>query len=99
MKHTCIRKCQYRNGSKTIRLASVGDVVDFKEAPFEENWMSLEAKEVDFIQMSESELLHASWSFSAAADAVEEAFKVELKKTDKVDIVKQIIDARYRQVD
>ena len=99
MKYTCIRRCQYRNGSKTIRLATVGAVVNFEEPPFEENWVSLEAKEINFLEMSESELLHASWSFSSAAKVVEETYKVELKKTNKADIVKQIIDARYRQVD
>lgn len=99
MKYSCIRKCQYRNGSKTIRLASVGDVVDFADEPFKENWFPLEAKDVDFLAMSEAELMNATWPFTKAFEAVQKEFGVDLKKTEKADIVSQIIDARFRQVD
>jgi len=98
MKHACIRKCQYRNNTNKVRLASVGDVVELDKKPFESNWTALDALEIDFLVMSEAELTEVSWKFSDAFTAVKDEYDVELKKTTKDDIIKQILDARFRQV-
>ena len=79
-----------------ITFFTKGEVAEFKKCP--PNFRPLTDK-IDFTTASEAELLEAKWKFSDAFNAVKEEYGVELKKTDKADIVAQILDARYRQVD
>jgi len=98
MKYLCISACQYTDSRGFNVLAKVRDVVEFDEPPFESLWKPLDEVELDFTLASESELLESTWSFNDAAEVVKEVYDIDLKKTDKPDIVKQILDARYRQV-
>ena len=100
MKYLCMRDAQYRDSSKAIRMANRGDVIDTDQKvgvsfkPMEEA-----VEELDFMVSSEAVLLDATWSFNEAAETVKEHCGIELKKTNKADIVAQIMDARFRQVD
>ncbi len=98
MKYLCISACQYTDSRGFNVLAKVRDVVEFDEPPFKSLWKPLGEVELDFTLASESELLESTWSFNDAAEVVKEVYDIDLKKTDKPDIVKQILDARYRQV-
>lgn len=100
MKQVAIRRCQVRIDG-IIRTVDEGMVVDYAEEhahlrPVEGE--TPEAEEVNFLTASGPELLAAKWKFSDAAAIVKETYNVELNKTEKTDIVAQILDARYRHV-
>jgi len=98
MKCVCVTKCYIEGPSGRNQLFVRGDVAEFKICP--DHFVSLDSEEYEFsfAKASETELLEATWSFSEAKDFVKIAYDRELKKTDKADIVKQILDARYRAV-
>lgn len=98
MKCVCEKDCYQPNPQGYNRLYQCGDVDDFEKCP--EYFVSLETEDyvVNFLTASENELLEAQWKFSDAADAVKEAYGINLKKTEKSDIVRQILDAKFRSI-
>lgn len=104
MKCVCRQTCWVRpDGTSKPRLFDEGVVWDFEKCPthFEviESTPEKPNIEVDFLSASEEELLSTKWKFEDAAAVIGEAYKVELKKGKKADIVAQILDARYRAVE
>ena len=99
MKCVCKKTCQLRMDDGKIWLINAGMVIDIENLP-KKNFVSLEAEgsyEIDYTTASEDELLEAKWKFSAAYEAVFNEYNVKLKKGGiKADVVKQILDARYR---
>ena len=96
MKCVCVRTCQVRVNGKIVYVEK-GQVLDFDKCPV--NFESIEARAeegIDFLKASENELMESSWSFADAFKAIKDAYGVELKKTEKADVVEQILDARYR---
>jgi len=80
-------------------MAGRGDVVDTdQEVGSSFKPMEEVVEELNFMTSSEAVLLDATWSFSKAAETIKTECNVELKKTDKADIVAQIMDARFRKV-
>ena len=90
-----------------IRLVRKGDVIELAKP--HSHFRALEATPevpvvapVDFLKASAAELQAAKWKFKDAAEAVKEAYNVDLFKEDgtkKSEIISQIIDARFRAVD
>ncbi len=100
MKAVCRRKCYIRTDDGVQKLFYPGQVHEFKKCPA--HFEKLEDVAVDFLMATEDELTETKWKFSDAFDAILEECGVELKKeegTKKSDIIDQILDARYRQVD
>ena len=98
MKCTCLRKCQIRNDFGRALLYIPGDVDEFEECP--PNFRPIaNGGEIDFIFASEHELMQCNWRFVKAQEAIKEEFDIELRYEEgmlKSDIVKQILDARFR---
>ena len=101
MKYVCLKTCQLRiNGH--ITFCEKGEIYNLKEA--NQFFRCIEEKvvpdyKIDFIKASEAELKGAKWKFDDAFKAIKEHFDVELDKeegTRKSDVIKQILDARYR---
>jgi len=102
MKCVCRRKCLLRIDGKGL-FFNRGEVSEFEECP--NNFAPLEgpnADSVDFLTASEEELMEAKWKISDASLAIKDEFDIKLKSGKgykKLDLVKQILDARYRKVD
>lgn len=95
----CTKTCQARINGVIVFVRKGEVVVPDEITP--ETFEALEAYEIDFENATEETLTATKWTFDEAFDAVKEAFDVELKKeegTTKSDVIKQILDARYRQV-
>lgn len=100
MKYLCMRKAQYRDSSKAVHMAERGDVISTdQKVGTSFRPMEKVAEEIDFMTSSEAVLLDTTWSFNEAAKTIKTECGIDLKKTDKADIVAQIVDARFRQVD
>jgi len=99
MKCTCIQKCQIRNDFGKAILYVPGDVQEFQKCP--KFFRSLAAPgEVDFINASEAELMEANWELVKAKEVIKEEFDIEIIYENgmlKSDVVKQILDARFRK--
>ncbi len=100
MKYLCLRKAQYRNSSKVICMAERGQVISTdQKVGTSFRPMEKVAEEVDFMTSSEDVLMDTTWAFDKAAEVIKAECGIDIKKTDKADVVAQILDARYRQVD
>lgn len=95
MKCVCETTCQVRVNGR-ITFVKEGEVFEFDKCP--RNFRPVAGENINFLTASEEELLEANWKFSDAAKAIFEAYKVKLKQAEKSDVVKQILDARYRAV-
>ena len=98
MKCTCLRKCQIRNDFGQAILYIPGDVQEFEECPKYFRPLAPEG-EIDFIFASEAELMEANWAFAKAKKVIKEEYDVDLRYEEgmvKSDIVKQILDSRFR---
>jgi hypothetical protein len=100
MKCVCRTQCQTRLDGGKIKFFNVGDVGEFEKCPT--HFESLEkVEEVSFQTASKDELLEAKWKRADAVDFIKEKGgepKVT-SKTTKTQIVDQILDARFREVD
>jgi len=103
MKYVCIRTCQIRIAGK-ITLCEKGNIYELKEA--DPRFQCIEEKaapeyKIDFLKASEAELKEAKWNFKDAAKVMKEHFDKKLNNEDgtkKSDVIKQILDIRYRAV-
>lgn len=102
MKCVCRTTCQARLAGGKIKLFKRGEVGDFEECPI--HFEAIDEKKpdtLDFLTASEDELLEATWTVTAARKAIKDKFGITLKNpkgTKKVDLIDQILDARYRGV-
>ena len=101
MKCVCDRKCQVKDDAGGVHLANVGRVMEFKECP--EYFTPVDdVTFIDFLEATEDQLLAVKWAFEDAAEAINNAYGIELKRgedTKKSDVVAQILAARFRAVD
>ena len=109
MKVVCRQTCQLRlEGDKVVEkggkitFIEAGTVLDLNKCPAA--FASLESKEyeVDFENATEQELLKAKWSVADAQEAIAELYDYDLvvdKGDTKKDVVKAILDVRYRTAD
>ena len=82
------------------RVLSEDEVKDnLKEHPC---FRGLEEDPLSFETSSREELEARKWKFSEASEAIKQLYNVDLKKEEgtlKSDIITQIFDARFREVD
>lgn len=100
MKCVCRTQCQTRLDSGKIKFFNVGDVENFKKCPT--HFESLETLEdVDFDTASKEELMEAKWKRTDAKDFIKEKGGVPkvTGETTKAELIDQILDARFREVD
>ena len=103
MKYLCTQTCQVRIAGK-ITLVKKGRVVELTEEEAKDSadvLVSVEAREETFdaLTASEEELLAVKWSFTDVAKLYKTKYNVDIvKKEDKADIVKQLLDARHRSL-
>lgn len=98
MKYTCLRKCQYRNNSGKIRVAEVGEVVRFKEAPLKEHWQALKDMEIDFAEMSEEELSAAEYDLGDLKAFIQDKYDMKAGNKGKAKTIEMLMDCRFREL-
>ncbi len=102
MKQLCTDTCQLRlDGPKgRIYLVEKDQVVNYKDKHPCLSPLEIEDYVLDFLTAGASELEEAKWKFEDAAKVIKEAYNVTLKKgTSKADVIKELIDIRYRHAD
>ena len=103
MKYVCLKTCQIRKGTQIV-LCTKGDIIELPKP--DPRFQCIEEKaapeyKIDFLKASEAELKEAKWNFKDAAKVMKEHFDKKLDNEDgtkKSDVIKQILDIRYRAV-
>ncbi len=98
MKCVAVRACQARGDDGKVRTYRTGQIDHFSKCPAHFKSLEDPAYVVDFLTASQDELLNADWKFEAAAKAIKEALNVDLKFSEKANVVDAILDARYRHI-
>lgn len=103
MKYVCRQTCQVRIKDQ-ITLCNKGQIYELDEPNdrFQAIAEEQENYKVDFLKASEAELKEAKWSFTEAKKAIKAAYDVTLtnaKGTSRMNVIDQILDARYRAID
>lgn len=104
MKYKCVKKCQVRlpDGVHLVGKGKVFSEDQVKGIANHPCFISLDQEALNFETASREELEARPWKFSDAYKAIEELYGVQLKKEEgtlKSDIITQIFDARFREVD
>lgn len=96
--YVCRVPCQVVMPEGGVRTFDAGSCWEFPTDFEVPKWFdNLDSSEgIDFITASEEELANAKWKFAEAKAAVSEALGVTLKTGTKTEIIRQILDARYR---
>jgi len=97
----CEEDCQLHVGGG-IKFYSEGQVDDFDECPDHFTSVLDPDFKLDFTTASEAELFAADWDKRAAVRALKKAYKTTLNINPgetKKDIIRSILDIRYRNVD
>ena len=102
MDYVCTKRGQVRIDKK-IHSVSRGQVLNDSQCEGLDKHPCFRAitGPVDFANASEEELMAAKWTFEEAAEALKRLYSFDLVKnndepTKKTDLVKEIIDVRYR---
>lgn len=98
MKCVAVRACQARGDDGKVRTYRPGQIDRFSKCPTHFKSLEDPAYAVDFLTASQDELLNADWKFEDAVKVVKEAFNVDLKFSEKANVVDAILDARYRHI-
>jgi hypothetical protein len=100
--YVCRTPCQARMEGDVIKYFSDGQVVEVEddfELPVHFDRLDIPEASIDFLTASEEELMASDWKFAAAKDAIKKAFNKTLQKAEKRDVVNQILDIRFRNID
>lgn len=95
----CNTTCQFYDPHGRIRLAEAGVTFEFPadfEPPGHFERLDEPGRLINFLTASEDELTLADWSYDEANSEMQRLFHKELKPADKLGVVAQILDIRYR---